>query len=423
MLRAVPQNLGTVEPSASETVAGHRVVSLEEWRKEAKAGTAKSGSLLLRRALTVRANPVAGVERALDIVIGTDAQDRYRDVIETAGYELDNYRRNPVVLWCHDYYQLPVGKALAVQIEGSALVARDQFTSQEENPFGFTVYKLLIGGYLSAASVGVDPLEWTYDEELRGYRISRQELLEHSIVPVPANPEALARAKAAGINVKPLDEWARRSLDSIHGGSLAIVPKAQLEAAVKAMGFGSGLKLFELPVETVRAKVRAKRSAEAEALSAEELAAIEAAAQLEAAKEAEAEAESSAEPAVEESPESASQPAVDPGEVAAVELAVAVDAKTLSEMRSILAEMRYCVEKFQAARAAARAVEPPSENGSTAAAPVVVRLLEAESPAPPSLIRIDEDHLRKAIRSAGSELMRPLAEDITAKTGRIFPEL
>ena len=72
--------------------------------------------------------------------------------------------------------------------------------------------------YLNAVSVGFNPSEWKWvDDEDRPWGIdyNKQELLEYSAVPVPANPEALIDAKSKGIDLAPLMEWVVMSIDEM----------------------------------------------------------------------------------------------------------------------------------------------------------------------------------------------------------------
>ena len=62
-----------------------------------------------------------------------------------------------------------------------------------------SIYRLAQGGFLAATSVGFRPLKWEYTSDLArgaddwfpGIDFEQQELVEFSIVTVPANPEAL----------------------------------------------------------------------------------------------------------------------------------------------------------------------------------------------------------------------------------------
>jgi hypothetical protein len=81
-----------------------------------------------------------------------------------------------------------------------ALIQRVQFATKEQYAFADTIFNLYRGKFLNAVSVGFIPLEQPepiLDADGRstgGYEFTSQELLELSAVPIPANPEAVARA-------------------------------------------------------------------------------------------------------------------------------------------------------------------------------------------------------------------------------------
>jgi len=142
-------------------------------------------------------------DRVLEFVGSTAQVDRYGDVIEVEGWDLKNYKKNPVFLWAHDYRQPPVGKALKVAKTDQGLMFQVKFATAEEYPFADTIYKLYLGGYLRATSVGFQDLarEPITDKEGKqvGWRFKKQELYELSAVPVPANPNALIMAVQKGV--------------------------------------------------------------------------------------------------------------------------------------------------------------------------------------------------------------------------------
>lgn len=141
--------------------------------------------------------------RTLEFVGSTADVDRYGDVIEVEGWDLRNYKKNPVFLWTHDYKQPPVGKAVKVGKTDKGLLFQVKFPTAEEYDFADTIYKLYLGGYLRATSVGFRDLEREpiTDKEGRqtGFRYKKQELYELSAVPVPANPNALVMAVQKGV--------------------------------------------------------------------------------------------------------------------------------------------------------------------------------------------------------------------------------
>jgi HK97 family phage prohead protease len=159
---------------------------------------------LIRKDLDFEIKAVGDPEdRVLEFVGSTAQVDRYGDVIEVEGWDLKNYKKNPVFLWAHDYRQPPVGKALKVAKTDQGLLFQVKFPTVEEYPFADTIYKLYLGGYLRATSVGFQDLarEPITDKEGKqvGWRFKKQELYELSAVPVPANPNALIMAVQKGV--------------------------------------------------------------------------------------------------------------------------------------------------------------------------------------------------------------------------------
>ncbi len=145
-----------------------------------------------------------GGDRVRRFVISTESPDRDNDTIAVNGWKTENYLKNPVVLWAHDYSQLPLGKALSVGVSNGKLVATAQFA---DHPMADTVLRLIDGGFLRATSVGFKPTKYLFNETRGGFDFAEQELLEFSVVPVPANAEALI-TMAAGEDREMLLKWA-----------------------------------------------------------------------------------------------------------------------------------------------------------------------------------------------------------------------
>jgi HK97 family phage prohead protease len=178
------------------------------------------------------ASEVSEADGKLSFTLSTDSVDRSSDVIKQDGWKLDNYRRNPVVLWAHDQGAPPVGKAELVLVENGALRAKDvEFTGRDLYPFGAMVGDMYRKGFLSAVSVGFQPLKFNFNAErgMMAMDFEEQELLEFSAVPVPANPDALMGAKAAGIDLAPLIEWAEKTLDAGEGRASLLIPREYVE--------------------------------------------------------------------------------------------------------------------------------------------------------------------------------------------------
>ena len=166
-------------------------------------------------ALSAKVRAVGGEDsRLVEFIVSTGRVDRENDTIDPAGWDLADYKNNPVVLWVHDHWSLPVGNAASIYLDGDVLRSMCEFTPQELNPFGYQVYRLYAGGFLHAVSAGFMPVEYNYDETRKyGINFKKQSMLEYSCVPVPANPDALAVARSKGFKTDLLHAWAERALD------------------------------------------------------------------------------------------------------------------------------------------------------------------------------------------------------------------
>lgn len=133
------------------------------------------------------------------VLASTNAVDRQGDVVDQQGWDVANYLKNPVMLWAHDYKDLPIAKATAVEVTAQGLTLAYEFASAEANPKAQQVKELVDGGFLNAVSVGFIP------RERNGNIITRSELLEVSFVPVPANQEALQLMSAKGFTAESVD--------------------------------------------------------------------------------------------------------------------------------------------------------------------------------------------------------------------------
>jgi HK97 family phage prohead protease len=134
-------------------------------------------------------------------VIGSSGViDRHGESLNPMGWKLENYLKNPIVLFGHDMKSLPIGKALKVWIEDAKLMFTLKFANTE---MGKTVFQLFEEEILNAVSVGFIPLKW---DETGEFTFAEMELLELSVVPVPANPEALARMKTLLSNIDQAEE-------------------------------------------------------------------------------------------------------------------------------------------------------------------------------------------------------------------------
>lgn len=209
------------------------LLSLDQFKAHVAKGDLPEGARLRKSFAGIEVKAADGEDRTLTIRITTGSKDRDNDTIDPKGWQLANYRRNPVVLFGHDYRSLPIAKDTGIVQDELGLLAKPQFTSKELNPLGDTCYEMLKAGFLNAASVGMNPLKYAFNEENRGLDFMEQELLEYSIVPVPANAEALQQGKSMGIDLSPLKAYAEELLDTFHGEAGIWLPRKSLERVIQ----------------------------------------------------------------------------------------------------------------------------------------------------------------------------------------------
>jgi HK97 family phage prohead protease len=158
-----------------------------------------------RGAQGIRHKTHMGRVNGLDFVLSDETPDRMDDVIMSDGWDLSNFKRNPIALFGHRS-DFPIGKwnnlrVVDKQLRGDLELA-PQGTSQRIDE----IRGLVDAGILRAVSVGFRPIE-SKPREKSGLGVfwTKAELVETSLVAVPANPNALAIAKSLKISPATLD--------------------------------------------------------------------------------------------------------------------------------------------------------------------------------------------------------------------------
>jgi len=149
--------------------------------------------------------------RSFSAVGSTGNPDRVEDVVDQKGWVLENFEKNPVGMWAHNYSMLPIFRVSDMDIKPRAkkMLFRANFDDYE---FADAVYNSYKNKFMRGFSVGFLPLEYEerdrdeMDDEAKqragwwgGMHFRKQELLEISAAPIPMHPEALASMKSLGI--------------------------------------------------------------------------------------------------------------------------------------------------------------------------------------------------------------------------------
>jgi HK97 family phage prohead protease/HK97 family phage major capsid protein len=113
--------------------------------------------------------------------------DRMNDVIPTSVWEkgIVNYLRNPIILSQHDHDD-PIGRMVDYKIDSKGLWIKARISAAAEQ-----VYGLVKDEVVTAFSVGFRVIDAAYDAATELFVIKELELVEISVVSIPANQNTL----------------------------------------------------------------------------------------------------------------------------------------------------------------------------------------------------------------------------------------
>jgi len=158
-----------------------------------------SGRSARRLRHKTHAEPVHGME----FILSDETVDRMGDIIKASGWDFANFQKNPIALFNHDS-DFPIGKWSNIRIERTTLRGSLELAPEGTSDRIDEIRRLINAGILKAVSVGFRALDSEprvdADDRYLGYTFTRQELVETSLVSVPANPNALAVAKSLRIS-------------------------------------------------------------------------------------------------------------------------------------------------------------------------------------------------------------------------------
>lgn len=168
-----------------------------------------------------------------DVIISTEDVDRSGEIVRQDGWDMTNYKNNPIVLWGHDYYSLPIGvctETYQTEVHGvRATGAKGVFFSADINPLAQQVRKMYDLGIKTGFNVGcttsVGFIPKDFEPDNRSV-ITKAELLEFSFVPVPANQGVgpaqgrsltFAEAKELGFDIEAMRTKGLEFVEKIEG--------------------------------------------------------------------------------------------------------------------------------------------------------------------------------------------------------------
>ncbi|MCW3837821.1 phage major capsid protein [Sphingomonas canadensis] len=142
----------------------------------------------------------------LDFVLSDATLDRYGDTVDPKGWDLRWFKKNPIALFGHNA-SFPIGTWSNVRVEGGKLIGRLNLAARGTSARIDELISLVEQGVLRAVSVGFIPRKsepMDPEKPYRGTKFLEQELLETSLVSVPANPAALAVAKSLNLSAETI---------------------------------------------------------------------------------------------------------------------------------------------------------------------------------------------------------------------------
>ena len=148
--------------------------------------------------------------RTITFVASDGTRDSAHTVLNQDNWRLERYNANPIIGYQHEVYgawntndvDFVIGKGKAYVDDGKLLVDIT-FEPKEINELAEKVYQKVLFGSLNAVSVGFVPVgrgAWGEGDEAAGepnetYYYAGQELLEISVVNIPANPNATRKGE------------------------------------------------------------------------------------------------------------------------------------------------------------------------------------------------------------------------------------
>jgi hypothetical protein len=200
-----------------------------------------------RLAPAVEAWPTQTEENTFKYVFSNEKVGRDGFIVQNRAIKHDNYDRNNVILFAHDDKQPVIGRGTNIDTSVPNCTLDITFVPREILPFAGTIRDLVAGKWMRAVSLSWQPIEYkrSTDPEVAAI-FTEVDMLEVSIVPLPALPDALLDARSHGVDTAPLYEWAERLLDT---GDMLMIPRGELETLRRAAKPAAAISLPAAPAE------------------------------------------------------------------------------------------------------------------------------------------------------------------------------
>ena len=217
----------------------------------------------------------------LEFVLSDGTVDRYGDIVEAEGWDLRNFKKNPIALFGHSS-GFPIGTWANLRVEGGKLLGRLVLAAKGTSDRIDELRGLLEQGILRAVSVGFRPLDSDPIDPKQPWgaqRYKKMELLECSLVSVPANPAAIALAKSLKLSTETMSlafgehaEMRRRDVSATgeNADSTHADPKRS-RADLRPNSKDTTMKTISQRLEEATNKLALRQQRHAELINAENL--------------------------------------------------------------------------------------------------------------------------------------------------------
>src|SRR5207244_128126 len=101
-------------------------------------------------------------KRTISIVASDFSRDSYNTRIDPKGWDLNQFRKNPVILASHDDRSFPVANAIpeTIRVQNDELLMDIRFPDQGKHREADIAYELYADGFMRGVSVGFVPTTW-----------------------------------------------------------------------------------------------------------------------------------------------------------------------------------------------------------------------------------------------------------------------
>lgn len=151
----------------------------------------------------VEADTLSEEDRSVEVIASTEDIDRHGTILRQ-NWRLDDYKRNPIVLYSHNRWDLPIGTASDIRVADGKLRAKLTFSTPDLNEEADRIWRNVKAKVIRGVSVGFWPHTVTVErhDDRDVVILDDNELFEISMTPVPSNPECLSQLRARALEAR-----------------------------------------------------------------------------------------------------------------------------------------------------------------------------------------------------------------------------